>query len=459
MKKPSYNSLNELLESRAVHRHQIFEQYIDPWKVRGARHLQTDCKFTRAQGAYLYDEAEVRYLDFDAGNGVFAIGRNHPVARSVMHELLDLSPPNMVDREIPLLAGLLAETLVKYMPKAAHRVLFASTGSEAVEAALKFSRVLTGRPRFLFLEGDYHGATYGAMSVTGVPFISDKLEPMLPGCDAIPRNDLERLEKELAQGDVAGFIIEPIQGLEVRPLDQAYVQRAQHLCRQYETAFIVDEVFTGFGRTGCLFATEHFNVEPDLLVVAKALGAGYVPVGGVIIRNDLYNKVFDRPGIFVHGSSFEFNDYAMAAGLATLKVLDQENLVENARKNGELLAQGLEELKERYDMIDEVRGKGLLLGIQLKAPESLRLRASGRLMEKRGLLGHMLMVQLLAKHQIITAAVSRTNILRLTPPLLIDKSQIHYFLESLSSVLKDAYRFPDGIGRFAAAQFLRSLRT
>jgi ornithine--oxo-acid transaminase len=298
MKNHSFDSLAALLESRTANRHQTYEQYVDPWKVLSVRRLQTDCDFTRAQGPYLYDDAGQRYLDFDAGNGVFAIGRNHPVACSIMHELLDLKSPNMVDREIPVLAGVLAETLAERVPGAAHRVLFASTGSEAVEAALKFTRKLTGRPRLLFLDGDYHGATYGAMSVTGVPFVSQGLGPMLPGCEGIPRNDLDRLERELSQGNVAGFIIEPIQGLEVRPLDPAYVVAAQRLCRQYGTALIVDEVFTGFGRTGRMFASEHFGIEADLLVVAKALSAGYVPVGGVIIRKDLYDKVFDRPGVF-----------------------------------------------------------------------------------------------------------------------------------------------------------------
>ena len=228
-----YLDIRSLIERRSHERYSLYQQHLNTFQVQSAHKTGATHDFVRAEAAHLFDHDEKDVLDFDAGSGVFNIGRNHPRARAVLLDLLRMQPPSMVFRHIPLLAGILAEELSRSAGHDLQRVIFTSTGSETIEAALKIARSATRRTRLLYLEGDYHGATYGALSVTDLDILAVGFGPMLPACDRIPREDIDTLAAALAPGDVAALIIEPIRGIDVHPLSTEYLQAAQGLCRHH----------------------------------------------------------------------------------------------------------------------------------------------------------------------------------------------------------------------------------
>jgi len=285
--------------------------------------------------------------------------------------------------------------------------------------------------------------------------MSDNLAPMLPGCRRIPWNDLATLEEELRHEDVAALILEPVQGTTVRPLPAPYLHAAQTLCSRHGALLIADEVLTGVGRTGRFFACEHAGIAPDMLLLSKALSGGCVPVGALLVRAELHAKAYATTSAFVHGSTFGENDFGMAAALATLQVIDEEQLVERSARVGARLLEGLRALQSRYDMVVDVRGAGLLIGIELAAPQAWGLRLSGSVLQRRGLLGHLLAMQLLVHHRVLASTGARNNVLRLHPPLTVGDRDADRILTSIELVLQSSYRFPDGIGRFVLAEVLR----
>jgi acetylornithine/succinyldiaminopimelate/putrescine aminotransferase len=449
--------LRQLMADRLSDRDGLFERHINRFTVRSARRLGTANDFVRAEGAYVYDRDGRRFTDLDAGNGVFNIGRNHPRVQSVIRDLLALETPNMVSRRIPLLAGLLAERLGAAAPAGLSKVIFTSSGSEATEAALKLARRYTGRQRFLYLEGDYHGATYGALSVTDLDITAEGFAPMLPACQRISRTDVGELSRELARGDVAGLIVELIRGVDVRPLAPDFLNQAQSLCRQHGIPLIVDEVFTGFGRTGTMFACQQMNVTPDLLILSKALSGGYVPLGALLIQEDIHDRVFDSSHVFVHGSTFEHNDLAMAVGLATLAAIEEDGLVERSAALGQLLAAGLRDLQRRHGMIADIRAHGLLIGLELKAPGQFGARLAGGMLAAKGLLAHIILT-MLHEQGFLAAAVLRNNVLRLSPPLVISESDVAAFLAALDGCFERIGGLSQTIPRFVLRQMFQMAR-
>ena len=238
--------------------------------------LQTigyDVGFRAGQGQYLFDRKGERYLDLLSGWGVFAIGRNHPVLRDALKAVLGSDLPNLIQMDVSVLSGVLAERLLKYTPWL-DKVFFSNSGAEAVEAAIKFARCATGRPEIVYADHAFHGLSYGALSLTGDPMFRNGFGAMLPGCREVPFNDLAALERALAGKQVAAFIVEPIQGKGVNLPDDGYLAGAQALCRRYGTLFVCDEIQTGLGRTGRFLALEHWGLEPDMVLIAKALSGG-----------------------------------------------------------------------------------------------------------------------------------------------------------------------------------------
>ena len=249
--------------------------------------------------------------------------------------------------------------------------MLTNSGAESVEAAIKLARAATERPRILYCEHAFHGLTLGALSVNGNPEFRERFGPLLPGCDAIPFGDLDVLRRELEAEDVAAFLVEPIQGKTVRIPDASYLPSAQELCRRHGALFAVDEVQTGLGRTGRFLALEHWSLEPDVVTVSKALSGGYVPVGAVLATRAVFDRVFDSmERSVVHGSTFGTNDLAAAAGIATLAELDEAGLIEHARRMGDLLLELTTPFVERFEIVREVRGLGLLWAIELGDPAS-----------------------------------------------------------------------------------------
>ena len=243
-------SIAKLIQDRQGEQYPLHARYINESLARVQSIIGFDKIYTRAEGCYLWDADGNRYLDLLSGYSVFNLGRNHPVVKQVIQELLTLDRPNLVKMDCPLLAGLLAEELVKRMPPGLESLFFANSGADAVDTALKFARAATKRPRVLYLEHAFHGLTLGTLAVNGGEQFRRGFEPLLACFEPVPMNDVETLEKKLEREDVAAFIVEPIQGKGVYIPADDYLPEAQRLCRKYGTLFICDEVQVGMGRTG-----------------------------------------------------------------------------------------------------------------------------------------------------------------------------------------------------------------
>ncbi len=307
----------------------LYGRHSNPRFVEILQIIGFDREWGRAEGAYLYDRKGTKFLDWLGGFGMYNVGRNNPTVRSALAQLLELETPSLPQLGLSDLPGLLAEALVAVAPASTDRVVFVNTGTEAVEAAIKLGRAAARRPRVVAVENGFHGLTLGSLSLNGSQEARGRFEPLLPGVSFVPFNDLGALEVELAREDVAVFITEPVQGQGVILPDAGYLPGAQELCRRYGTLFCVDEVQTGLGRTGRMFACEHWGLAPDMITVAKALSGGYVPSGALLLSKDVHEAVFDTlEHATSHGSTFAPNDMAMAAGLATLHELAERDLVD-----------------------------------------------------------------------------------------------------------------------------------
>ena len=435
-------SLAQRIEQRQAEQYDLHMRYINPFMARVQRIIGFDKIYTRGEGAYLWDVDGNRYLDLLSGYSVFNLGRNHPVIKQAMLEFLSLDRPSLVKMDCPLLAGLLAEELVRRMPPGLEAVFFANSGADAVDTAIKFARCATKRPRVVYLNHAFHGLTLGTLPINGGEDFKRGFEPLLPGMAMVEMNDLEALERELRQGDVAAFIVEPIQGKGVYIPSDDYLPEAQRLCRRYGTLFICDEVQVGLGRAGKFLCSEHWNLEPDMVTLAKSLGGGYVPVSAVIMRREIHDRVFGSlKRAQVHSTTFGQNDMAMAAGLATLHVMDEEHIVERSAATGEKLRSRLAALKERYDLIADVRGRGLIIGIEFRPPAHLALKAAWAALEaaEKGLFAQLVVMALMRDHRILTQVGGPgVNIIKLLPPLIIGEEEVEMIVSAFEAVMAEA---------------------
>ncbi len=437
-----------LFEARESERFDIHTRYLNEQMVRVLRTIGYDVGFRRGVGQYLYDRNDARYLDLLSGFGVFGVGRNHPALRVALESVLDAELPNLVQMDVPALAGVLAERLLAKAPYL-DKVFFANSGTESVEAAIKFARAATGRSRILSCDHAFHGLTFGSLSLIGDDIFKKGFEPLLGDCAAIPFNDLNALEDKLRTREVAAFIVEPIQGKGVHLPDPDYLKNAAELCRRYGSLFVADEIQCGLGRTGKFFAVDHFNVQPDMILVAKALSGGHVPVGAVLTRKDIYDKLFNRMDrAVVHGSTFAKNDLAMAAGIATLEVLESEKLVENAARTGERLLSSFKDMARRHELLCDVRGMGLMIGIEFGAPKSLKLRASWTMIEtaSKGLFCQLITIPLFKEHKILTQVAGHgSHTIKLLPPYLITDDDCSWIEKAFDTVIAESHRVPGAI--------------
>ena len=441
--------LKGLVTTRLGENYSLHEQHLNSTLVKVQRIIGFDHVYARAEGAYLYDLDEHDYLDFLSGYSVFNIGRNHPAVQRAIRDVLEMDLPNMVQMDCSLLSGLLAEALLKKLPPHLDSVFFCNSGAESVEGAIKFARAATGRNGLVSFEKAFHGLSHGSLSVMGDDHFQEGFGPLLENCTRVKLGDLAALEKLLARRDVAALLIEPVQGKGVYyPADNFY-QDAERLCRVYGTLLIADEVQTGLGRTGRWWGFEHWNLEPDIVTVAKSLSGGYVPVAAVITRRAIYQKTFSRlDRCVVHSSTFGRNNLAMAAGLASLQVIEEENLVERARQSGAQLRRRLEGLRERHSLIKEVRGIGLMIAIEFHEPKELAMRMGWKLLHKveRELFAQMIVTSLFKKHRILTQIAGHAmDVLKILPPLIIGEKEIDRFVNALDSVLNDCRNFPGPI--------------
>jgi ornithine--oxo-acid transaminase len=424
---------------------------INPQFVRVLRTIDFDRTWERAEGAYLWDSKGDRYLDMLGGFGMVNVGRNNRRVRDTLIEALELDLPGAVQLGATALPGLLAEALLARVPERLERVQFTSSGTEAIEAVLKLGRAATKRSRVISADHGFHGLTLGSLSANGNPEFTARFGPLLPGFDQVPFGDLDALELELRREDVAVFLVEPVQGKGVNLPPDGYLQGAQALCRRYGTLFCVDEIQTGFGRTGKLFAFEHWGLEPDLVPVAKSLSGGYVPVGALLMSRAVHEAVYDSmQNAVAHGSTFAPNELGMVAGLATLQELDDERLVEHSARLGTKLLELTQPLVDEFDVVREVRGLGLMWAIEFGEPESRKL--SWKMIERMqpGLFAQLVVGPLFSQYRILSqVAGHKIAVLKVLPPLVISDEDIEYFAESLASSIKRAQRTPSALTRFA----------
>ena len=434
--------LADLLATRHGEGYALAEQYLNPQLSRTLHAIGFDRAYERAEGAYLYDADGHRYADFLAGFGVFGVGRNHPVVIRALHQMLDAGLADLVQFDCALLPGLLAERLLAKAP-GLDRVYFGNSGTEAVEAALKFARYATGRRRIIYCDHAFHGLTTGSLSVNGAAEFRSGFAPLLPDT-MIPFGDLDALAAELRKGDVAALLIEPIQGKGVHVVPPGFLAAAATLLHEHGALLICDEVQTGLGRTGRFFGYQHEDVQPDIVTVAKALSGGFVPVGATLAKDWIFQKVYssmDR--VLVHDSTFGSNAAAMAAGLAALSVIDDEDLVGNAERTGAALRDALQLLVDKYEMLTEVRGRGLMIGLEFGRPKGIRPRAAWTALQaaRVGLFAQMVVVALFDRHRILTQVPGdHIEAIKLLPPLIIGEAEVELFRDSFQDVMEDAGR-------------------
>ncbi|HYK27718.1 MAG TPA: aspartate aminotransferase family protein, partial [Streptosporangiaceae bacterium] len=422
----------------------LHERFMNRQLARTLRTLGFDRNYIRGEGCYLYDDAGQKYLDFLSGFGVYALGRSHPAIKAALHQAIDLDLPNMVQMDCALLPGLLAEELVGRAHAEIGRVFFCNSGAESVEASIKFARHYTKKPRILYAEHAFHGLTTGALSLNGGSEFRRGFGGLLPETHPVPFGNLHALEEQLRAGDVAAFIVEPIQGKGVYCAPAEYWKVAQELCRRHGALLVMDEVQTGLGRTGKFFCYEHWGLEPDIITISKALSGGFVPIGAMLTTEKIFASVYDSmEDALKHSTTFGRNQLAMVAGLATLAAFDDEDIIGRAARTGAALQDGLNGLAERYELITDVRGLGLMIGIEFGEPDTKavarRFRAVERLRD--GMFSQLVVVPLFHRHRILTqVAADNVNIVKLLPPLVAGPEEVDYFIDALDDVMADAHR-------------------
>jgi putrescine aminotransferase len=437
-------SLEEALQSRTREVREKFKTHLSASFANIQILLNFDRQFIRGEGTKLWDLDGNEYLDFVGGYGSVNLGHNHPRLLEALRRVEQV--PKIVQVSLQQLPAALAHNLAQVAPGQLTRCFFCNSGAEAVEGALKIARAATGRPGFISCERGFHGKTFGALSVSGRAKYKTPYEPLLPGCTLIPFGDLEALENALKTRDAAAFIVEPIQGEGGVILPPpGYLRAARELCARYGTLFIADEVQTGLGRTGALFGCEPEGVEPDILCLSKALGGGMVPVGAYLTTEEIWKKAYGSfDTSLLHTSTFGgywSNTLACAAALTALQVTLEENLPARARENGAYFLEGLNRLKGAYPLLKDVRGRGLMIGIELADQgkgllSKLSTGISERVAGDFGQVSSLVAVELLNNYRVLTVyTLNNPAVIRLQPPLTVTREELDYVLESLEQIL------------------------
>ena len=432
------------LSAVSIRRQSTYEKHVNPQWVGLLDLLGMNVRYERCLGAELFSDDGRRFLDFLSGYCVYNAGHNHPDIITALKCELDRCGPCMLQSYVPEIAGELAARLCDLARGALSKVFFASSGSEGVEAAIKFSRACTGRAGLLYANGSFHGLTCGALSLMSNEFWTERFGPLLPGTEAVPFGDIDAVAKKLATRRYAAFIVEPVQAEGgIRVPSAAYMKQVQELCNKYETLFVLDEVQTGMFRTGPFLAAHYFDVQPDMVILAKAMSGGLVPCGAVLMTNRIYRSVYSSPQkAFSHTSTFSENSLAMRAGLATLDVLQGEQLGPQATRLGELLRSRLRDRLSKYEMFKDVRGLGLLCGIEFQAPRRTALRVSYEAFQAvhPAFFGQMVVMRLFRQHRVLTQICgNHFLVLKVAPPLVISPQQLDCFVEAIDHVMAELH--------------------
>lgn len=418
-----------------------YAERVNPAWVRLLSVLQMNVRYERCVGAELFTSDGRRILDFLSGYCVHNVGHNHPEVVAALQAELARGGPAMIQTHVPDLAGELAEKLCQRAGGRLQRAFFCSSGSEGVEAAIKFARAYTKRNGILSADHAFHGLTCGALSLMSDSYWREGFGPLLPHTRTVPFGDLESLDRELKSKQYAAFVVEPIQSeAGVCMPGRDYLRTAESLCRRYGTLFVLDEVQTGMYRTGPFLAAHSFAVEPDMVVLAKAMSGGLVPCGAVLMSEGVCNSVYSSlPKAFVHTSTFSENSLAMRAALATLEVLEREQLGSRALEAGEYLRAQLSRALRDFEMVKEIRGAGLLMGIEFQPPRQVRLRIPYEAFRAihPGMLGQILVMRLFRDAGFLTQICGNNfMVLKVAPPLVITNRQLDDFVVAVSDLME-----------------------
>jgi len=421
-----------------------YSQRVNPQWAKLLNLLELSVSYERCSGTELFTRDGHRILDFLSGYCVHNVGHNHPDVLAAVTDELQKCGAVMLQSHVPELAGELAERLCDRAGGRLAKVVFASSGSEGVEAAIKFSRAHTGRTGLLYADRAFHGLTCGALSLMNGEYWRDGFGPLLPDTSPVPFGDLQVLEQRLATRRYAAFFVEPLQSEGgIRIPDPDYLPTAQELCRSYGSLFVLDEVQTGMYRTGPFLAGHHFGVDPDIVVLAKALSGGLIPVSATLMSDAVHSSVYSSmKRAIVHASTFGENSLAMRAGLATLEVLEREQLGTRATHVGGELQRRLTDELSGYEMVKAVRGMGLLLGIEFTPPRGLSRRVSFEAFSKihPAMFGQILVMRLFRDHGILTQICGNDfMVLKVAPPLVVQGGQVDEFVSAIRNVVELAH--------------------
>lgn len=426
----------------------------DLWKILGL-----DAHYTRAEGPYLWTEEGRRILDLNSGYGAFVMGRNHPKVRERLRDYLDRNAPSLIKFGAPELAGQLAQKLKDSISTPFDYVSFANTGAEAIEMAMSFAQIATGRNRFIYCESSYHGLTANARSVSGEKTFCDPAWDLEPGSRVrIPFNDLHALETALATHDIAALIVEPIQGKTLKILDDAFLSEARRLCHARGAALIVDEIQTGMGRTGKFLALEHGDpVVPDMITLSKSLGGGYAPLSAILTQSWIHSRVFNSfPRAAAAFSTFSENGLALTAGLAALEVIEEEKLCQRAESLGAQLLDGLKDCVHTIPIAAQARGRGLMLGIEIGRPKLGFGPAALAQSFPESLIAQSVIIPLYHEQGIL-AQVSgpNSNLIKFLPPSVLSENDVDWVRSGVRAALETANHRPQATVAEIATRVLR----
>ena len=438
------------LESYALHPAVAkYASHVNPAFVDLLNVLGYGRVFARAQDVWLWDHRDNRYLDCLAGFGAMNLGHNHPRLLERLEGFLKSQPLNHFHIGPSPYMAELAELLAQSAAAPLEVALFCSSGAEAVEAAMKLAQVATGRRKFVHCADGYHGTSLGTLGLMGDGRKRQAFGPSIVDAAEIPFGDLASLKDALCGRDVAAFVVEPIQGEGgVRLAPPGYLEEAQALCKRAGTLLVLDEVQTGMGRTGTLFSFESSfeKSAPDVLVLAKALGGGVASIGVALTRRELHRKAYGSMDRFDwHSSTFGGNSFACVAAIETLRILEDENLAANAAARGEQLIAGLKQKLAGHPFVKEVRGRGLLVGIEIGPTQggwANRLAPSLVALVSRKVFGHWMSLKLLEQGIVCQPAAARWDVLKVEPPLTIQAAEVKRFVDTIAGIFEEYRDLP-----------------
>ncbi len=398
-----------------------YTQFVNPTQVALLKIGGFDHVEAQADGVILSDLDGNRYIDCLGGYGVFSLGHRHPKVVQAVKDQLDripLSSKTFLNKPLADLAAKLAAV----SPGALQYSFFCNSGAEAVEGALKIARMATGKPEIISAHGGYHGKTLGALSATGRDLYRTPFAPLLPGFVQVAWNDFGAL-RDAVTDQTAAIILEPVQGEGgIQLPSPEYLPAVRRLCDERGVLLIADEVQTGLGRTGRMFAVEHWGVAPDIMTLAKCLGGGVMPIGAFLATPDIWDRVF-RQNPFIHTSTFGGGELACAAGLAALKAIEEENLVAQSAENGAYFLHGLRRVQAEFpQVLREARGLGLMLGVEFTDSD----------------IGKLVIGTMVHRGVIAAYTLNNPNVIRFEPPLIITRTQIDTVLEVFAAGVTDA---------------------